>query len=208
MTDIQLDFEQQTEQSNGYWLSHWQVHSDKNLSRSVIDLPLNAAFEWNQTQFQLISQQKNRLQFLAKTPISLPVDAPYVFIKNHQAWRYLADFSASLNAERPLLIMASNQAIATALYLSQQLRKSFQIQVLLHSDTDFPFIVKPAHFIWPGAPAEAIGAATLLEDWQIPNRLCHTPFRPGCYEGSLEEFLTEWQPESDYQIIHCNDFLY
>lgn len=208
MTDFQLDFEQQSEQPNGFWLSHWQVHSDESSPNSAVALPLNAAFEWNQTRFQLMSQQGSRLQFLAKAPISLPADAPFVLVKSHQAWRYLADVSASLNTETPVLIMASNQAIATALYLSQQLRSPFKIQVLLHSDTDFPFIVKPAHFIWPGAPAEAIGAATLLEDWQIPNRLCHTSFRPGCYEGSLEGFLAEWQPEPHTQIIHCNDFLY
>ncbi|PLA74837.1 hypothetical protein CYQ88_04400 [Hydrogenovibrio sp. SC-1] len=208
MIDFQLDFEQQTEQPNGFWLSHWQLHRDESHLDSTVALPLNAVFEWNQTRFQLMSQQGNRLQFLAKAPISLPADTPFVFVKNHQAWWFLEEFSAPFNTEAPLLITASNHAIATALYLSQQLKSTFQIQVLLHSDADFPFIVKPAHFIWPGAPAEAIGAATLLEDWQIPNRLCHTPFRPGCYEGSLEGFLTEWQPEPNYQIIHCNSFLY
>jgi len=204
MADFRFIFKQQTEQANGFWLSDWQWQ-DPNLNSKP--LPVNAAFELNQIQFQLISQQPNGYQFLANAPVSLTADKSVIRLKNHQAWRFLPELTAFLKFDVPLLITASNQAMATALYLSQQLKNTYHIQVLLHSDAGFPFMVKPARFLWENAPAEAIGAMPLLEDWQIPNRLCHSAFQPGCFEGTLEDFLIQWHPNEQQQIIQCNDFV-
>lgn len=208
MTDFRLDFEQQTEQPHGFWLSHWQL---LDYEPDAMSLPLNAVLEWQDIRFQLLSQQHNHCRFLAQSPINEPFEATNLLLKNNQAWLFLTDITDKLKGESPILITASNQAIAIALNLCQQLKRlseTFNIQVLLHSDAPFPFTVKPAHFMWPDAPAEAIGAAPLLEDWKIPNRLCHTPYQPGCFDGSLEDFLAAWQPEAGTQIIHCNNFLY
>lgn len=206
MTDYCLRFEQQAEQPNGFWLSHWQQIGCEGNDADLEPLPFNASFECGKTSFQLISQQQNRYQFLAQSPLNPPSNEWIMSLKKHQAWCFLPELMTSLNTERPLLITASNQANAMALYLCQQLKNHFTIRVLLHSDQGFPFAVKPARFLWENAPNEAIGAAPLLEDWQIPNRLCHTPFQPGCFEGTLEDFLKKWSPEPHPQILHCNDY--
>lgn len=205
MTDFQLHFEQQIEQPNGFWLSRWRLDEDSQCPKSIA-LPFNAAFELNEIWFQLISRQSNGYEFLAQAPLQEPTSQQQIRLKNHQAWRFLPDLVASLDPNHSLLITGSNRAMSTALLLCQQLKEAFDIQVLLHSDNGFPFQVKPARFLWGNAPTEAIGAMPLLEDWKIPNRLCHSPFQPGCFEGTLEDFLKQWTPDPNQQIIDCNDF--
>ena len=46
-----------------------------------------------------------------------------------------------------------------------------------------------------------MGAATLLEDWGIPNRLCARNGQPGCYEGDLKALMADWQPPSHWQLF-------
>ncbi|WP_127471133.1 hypothetical protein [Thiomicrorhabdus aquaedulcis] len=112
-----------------------------------------------------------------------------------------------------LLILASEARLANALYLAKQ-RQAKQRQtkantphqtgntlVLLHASKTFGFVVKPARFMVPSMPAQAIGACELLEDWGIANRLASEAELVGCYPGHLDQLLTLWasaQPNPAY----------
>lgn len=97
------------------------------------------------------------------------------------------------------LWLASDLAIAAVFDAAKRWQQSQapkgQFIALLHTHSDsFPFRVKPARFLLPlnNSAANAIGAAPLLEDWKIPNRLASSTGIVGCYEGSLEELYQAW----------------
>lgn len=192
-----LQFIQQTEQPNGYWL----VELEQDNAQPV---PFNLHLTADNSELQLFTQQSNRLQFLTTQAVSLSPESQISTPKNSQAWLFLSDLVKKLSADRPILIVASGIKIATAFYLSKALSQDFDIRTILHTQSAFPFQIKPARFMFPGFPAYAIGASTLLEDWQIPNRLCCNDFLPGSFEGTLSELFLEWTPPVDWQTIDCN----
>lgn len=78
-----------------------------------------------------------------------------------------------------------------------------QFQALLATDNSFIFTPKPAKFILPLLP-EAIGAAQLLEDYKIPNRLASQEFMAGCYNGDLIDLYKSWLDmieEENWQVF-------
>ncbi len=106
--------------------------------------------------------------------------------------------------QNPLLVTAIGLKIATAVQFAQQFKpfiNEHPILMLLQADPQigFPFQPKPAlimvNELAQIAP-EAIGMMPLLEDWQIPNRLLNPHFQAGCYQGTLEELLHQWQEHS------------
>lgn len=192
-----LQFIQQIEQPNGYWLVEFE-------QKNTQPVPVNLQLTINEIALQLFAQQDNRLQFLTTQAVSLPPGSEFNASKNSQAWLFLPDLVNNLLPNHPILIVASGIEMATAFYLSKTLSQNFDVRTILHTTDAFPFLIKPARFMFADFPAYAIGASTLLEDWKVPNRLCCDGFLPGSYEGNMSELLAEWTPPHDWQTIDCN----
>lgn len=192
-----LQFIQQTEQPNGYWLVELEQENTQ-------PAPVNWQLTVDKITLQLFAQQRNRLQFLTTQALSLTPGSEINPPKHSQAWLFLQDIVNKLPQNQPVLILASGIKIATAFYLSKALSQDFDIRTILHTKNAFPFQIKPARFMFADFPAYAIGASTLLEDWKVPNRLCCDGFLPGSYEGSISELFTEWTPPSNWETIDCN----
>lgn len=192
-----LQFIQQTEQPNGYWLVELEQENTQ-------PAPVNLQLTVEKITLQLFAQHRNRLQFLTTQALSLTPGSEINASKNNQAWLFLPDIIKKLSTDHPILIVASGIKMATAFYLSKTLSQDFDVRTILHTEDAFPFQIKPARFMFADFPAYAIGASTLLEDWKVPNRLCCDGFLPGSYEGSVPELFAEWSPPSDWQTIDCN----
>jgi len=103
-------------------------------------------------------------------------------------------FSLTTELQRPLLL-ADEAGLPAIIFLAQKMRlmnDSVQPLVILSSKHAFPFTAKPSQFVMPTFPAGVIASCPLLEDKKIPSRLLSEDFLPGCYEGSLVDFLHEW----------------
>lgn len=184
----------QSEQPNGFYLIQFEQADDT-------ERPVNFAMTDGDRQAFLFKQQGRNLWFLADQPFA---DDAEWRPRNTQAWVFLNELSASLSASQPVLITGSNQTMATVFHLANALKPEFDVRAVLASESDFPFVVKPARFLFPDFPPQAIGAATLLEDWKIPNRLCSKAALPGCYDGCLGDLWSQWTPPMDWQLIDCD----
>jgi len=92
------------------------------------------------------------------------------------------------------LIIADNIGLPSALFLSQmmtELKSQKKVFFLLYSSTQFPFRPQPSRFLVSGVPPSVIAACPLLEDRNIASRLISHASIPGCYDGSLTEFLND-----------------
>jgi hypothetical protein len=172
------------------------------------------------------------MYLFAVTPLTLQLLSPTALNEAALAQRHNRPITLSITAHRainlsqadndaphPLLILASDTRIANALYLAKQRQTvAAKTLVLLGARQVFPFIVKPARFMMPTMPAEAIGACPLLEDWGIANRLASQAGQMGCYEGRLSDLLSEWLTTSNatatevghglspaWQVVHFVD---
>lgn len=184
----------QAEQLGGFWLVTLKLPS-------ADPLPLGFKLYADQHPLVLFQQTQDNGQFFAQAPIEEQAEFT-LQEKKYQAWQ--SSPTTELNPETPLIAIASNVNMAAAFDLAKRLKDSHQLSVVMHSDHQFPFVVKPAQFMWPDFPAEAIGAATLLEDWKIRNRLCSNEMLPGCFEGSLTDLFEEWQPDNSWRILDLN----
>ena len=196
---------QPSEQTSGYWLISLTLTSPALFdvgARFWLDdhseplLLFHQTLQTNHVKLQLLSQAN-----FAETPPpkqlhSRPPKSPTV-----------------IPGTKNLLILGSGVEIANLFYIAKQ-RQSFhasgQTLALLHSEQGFPFTVKPARFMLPEMPAEAIGACPLLEDWKISNRLASDLGLPGCFDGRLADLLEQWiqyhrlQSETKpWQVIAC-----
>jgi hypothetical protein len=143
---------------------------------------------------QLLQKDHLKLQLLSRHPIAKT--AP------RQLHCHPPKTATIIQPEANLLIIASGLEMANLFYLAKQ-RDSTQSTghtlALLHSEDSFPFTVKPARFLLPEMPAEAIGACPLLEDWKIGNRLASDLGLPGCFDGSLTDLLEQWIQYHNHQ---------
>ncbi len=196
---------QQSEQTAGYWLISLTLASP-----CLFDVGTSFWLDSNPEPLRLFHQELQpnnlKLQLLSRAPIAETISPSLLHCRPPKT-------TTAIPATGNLLILGSGLEMATLFYIAKQ-RQSFnasgQTLALLHSEQDFPFIVKPSRFILPEMPAEAIGACPLLEDWKIGNRLASDSGLPGCFEGSLEDLLDQWiryhQPEikpEDWQVIGC-----
>lgn len=96
------------------------------------------------------------------------------------------------NEIKPLLI-ADETGLPSIIYLAEQIKQGCKIQplVLLFSGSIYPFTPIPSQFVVSDFPAAVLAACPMLEDKKIPSRLICENFLPGCYEGSLSDFLAE-----------------
>ncbi|MCF6345860.1 MAG: hypothetical protein L3J00_05260 [Thiomicrorhabdus sp.] len=161
-------------------------------------------FQQNQTE------QQTTLQLLSKHPLPntqpnhLSVTPPK---PSHQ------QMVKTCQTATNVILLGSELHIANLFYLAKirSQQPNTQTLALLHSETNFPFKAKPALLMTPNLPPEAIGACTLLEDWNIPNRLASQQGFAGCFDGSLEALFDYWltqknsriQNEEPWQVILC-----
>lgn len=185
----------QTEQAAGFWLTSIALNTHQTLP---VGFELCAA---NQPLI-LFQQTGQTAQFMSYCSISSTSDIAASEKEYHPWLTFPAD---AFDANQPLLIIASNLKMSAAFDMAYRLKSTHKLSVLLFSSDNFPFVVKPAKFIWPDFPAEAIGASTLLEDWKIRNRLGSIETLPGCYEGDWNSLIQEWQPDSDWQILNLDN---
>lgn len=184
---------QQSEQLNGYYL----ISFDLEGSYSLTDF-LGKTFSFASQPdtalqlFQFPTSPSQSFQFLSKHPI-----AEDLLSENNSTDLQISHQYQSValpNPDTNCLILADETLFANAFALAKYQQQNSQAStiVMLHSHADFPFAIKPARFWLPEMPNEAIGASTLLEDWNIVNRMACDEMRPGCYHGSLAELFFEW----------------
>lgn len=185
----------QIEQLNGFWLI--QLSPKKALP---LELSLGRAFFLSaepQTELYLFQPTLNNnqpYQFLASHPLS------HETLTRPGHLQSKLDFTFELpKNNKPLLLLGDNLAMANVFALAKyrENQSTHQIDKLatiaaLSSDHLFPFAIKPARFLMPDMPPEAIGACTLLEDWKIQNRLASPQGLPGCFDGDLAELFEYW----------------
>ncbi len=198
---------QQSEQTSGYWLISLTLSSPL-----LFDVGTSFWLDSNPEPLHLFNQvlQSNnvKLQLLSRVPIAKTVSPSQLHSCPPKS-------STTIPLAGNLIILGSGLEMANLFYIAKQRLSSHatgQTLALLHSEQGFPFIVKPARFILPEMPAEAIGACALLEDWKIGNRLASDVGLPGCFEGSLADLLDQWiqyhnhqsenKPES-WQVVAC-----
>jgi len=192
---------QQSEQVNGFWLIQFTLQKPL-----PFELSIGRAFslsEAPETQFYLFQHADNhpsqQYQFLSKKvlPPEILTRPGNLTSTNNKPTMMPAQ-------NRALLILGEDLAMANGFALAKQ-RANLKLEkptlAALASETAFPFMIKPARFLMPEMPPEAIGACTLLEDWKIQNRLASLQGLPGCFEGDLAELFDYWtratQPEID-----------
>lgn len=87
-------------------------------------------------------------------------------------------------------ILTPETAIGCALYLARQCRHQTIKPLLLSEHAGhLPVAYQPSYIVVDGVPAGVTAAVILLEDWQIPSRLNCQDFRPGCFQGQLDELM-------------------
>lgn len=202
---------QASEQTAGYWLISLTI-SSSSLFDVGTSFWLDANSDSNSEPLRLFDQALHshhlKLKLLSRSPIA-QTNSPT------QLYCLPPKTPSTIPATGNLLILGSDLEMANLFYIAKQRFSSnatSQILALLHSKQGFPFVVKPARFMLPELPAEAIGASALLEDWKIGNRLASELGLAGCFEGSLADLLDQWiqydnrqtecKPEH-WQVIAC-----
>ena len=122
---------------------------------------------------------------------------------HHQAWWLLDQVYRLLNPNQPVCVTAAGLQVGLGIWLIAHLKSDFECAAVFEaSKQGFPFAIQPARFLWQDFPTQAMGAAILLEDWGVANRLCDPEQqRPGCYPGDLHALRQEWQPPKDWQSL-------
>ncbi|WP_024850428.1 hypothetical protein [Hydrogenovibrio kuenenii] len=190
----------QTEQNGGYWLITLQLDSNTLLPFGY-QLHLD-----NRQPLALFQQKEYEAQFLSLAPLDNAAESLIATSppgnQNTPAWQILSKQVADASqTENPILLLAKNENIANLLHFAQMNAQQHDLIAILEATDAFPFIVKPAKFLFEGLPPEAIGACPLLEDWKVPNRLCALNGLMGCYDGSIEDILQNWKPDASWATI-------
>ncbi len=182
-----MKFISQSVQAGNYWLIMVTLTTDDTLPfgyKVIVD-----ANEW-----VLFSQTKKSASFLSYAKYQNIKDNSISFLQNNPA-------NLILSTEKTYLLLASDLNMASAFYLLKELRNKYKFIVILSATNNFPFIVKPAQFMFTGFPAHAIGSCPLLEDWKVVNRLCSNQGLPGCFDGDIAQLFIHWTPAKDWEIL-------
>ncbi|WEJ62326.1 hypothetical protein [Thiomicrorhabdus lithotrophica] len=183
---------QQAEQINGFWLVSFSLSTPLTLEKT-----LGRTFYFQEVPEILLclfqdtsNRSTHSYQFLVQQAL------PENIITQLTAICCESNQNLTLpNSDTPTLILADNlfmaNTFAFAKYQISQTSNSITNSILA-SDNAFPFIVKPARYLMPEMPPEAIGASTLLEDWKVQNRLASHAGLPGCFDGDLFEIFNYW----------------
>lgn len=180
-------FISQQEQAGNHWLVSATLHQP-------LPQPLGLLFtlEGHASPLGLFSLEATKIQLL--TTEALPFNSQEVLELTvlGSTWN-----PALIESNKPTILLGSELGIGPLFYLARQLKQeSSQLLALLSSQHSFPFVIKPAQFMVSDFAPSAIGAAPLLEDWGIANRLAHPLGLPGCFDGSLVELFAAWAKEA------------
>ncbi len=98
--------------------------------------------------------------------------------------------------ERPrALLLGGGVGIPPMIFLAETLKKApdpYRPVVMMGSEVPFPFRARPSQIVLPGAPASAIAAMPLMDDWGIPSRLATLQGYAGCYDGYITDLARVW----------------
>jgi len=142
----------------------------------------------NNIQFPVFRSSQENTQFIAPENIVIPDKLT------------ISGVPLSLpDDESSLILLAENQAVFMVFHLINHLQQLWGDkylrnrinQILLGSDTNFPFRPVPSRFIIEGFPLGAIASAQLLEDLALPARLASEADLAGCYSGSLSQLVEQ-----------------
>lgn len=188
----------QQQQIHDYWLIRIQLIDHTDLA----EWPIGTRFNWKHHQAWLFQQSGSELSLLSlgawpmEDHQTLELNALIFQTLNNQAW-------SSASNQLWLGSELSQAAVFDAAKRWQQAAQpKGQFIALLHTQNHFAFQPKPAQFILDLVP-EAIGAATLLEDYGVANRLASEQGLPGCYDGSLVDLYQAWllqRGQQDWQV--------
>jgi len=185
-----LHFKNQTKTFNGFWLINFQLDD-------LVELPIDFSLMIDHSELRLLSQDGLNLQFLAKQAIDSQADdvtlAPSKLTPPSYL-RWLGDETETL------LFKASDLGIASLLNIVKSNPKASLIG-LVHATEAFPFPVKPGLIILPNFPPEAIACCPLLEDKNIPSKLCSSIGLAGCFDGDFVALNNVWQPDPTWRVI-------
>ncbi|MDG6777204.1 hypothetical protein QCB44_00645 [Thiomicrorhabdus sp. zzn3] len=208
-TPIKVKHIQQHEQPGGFWLLNLTLENDAPIQANGLshryelhcdnhsDTPIEGAlFQTSGKRLQLLSKRSlasSRIEEQSEQACSNYTLIPHQTDSLQQAL-------SQITLQQPTLLLAKDLNIAALLFLAR-MRQSIKAPTLafLYASEAFPFAVKPARFMLPESPPEAIGACPLLEDWNIANRLACQALLPGCYQGSLEELVNYWREQQSGQ---------
>lgn len=179
----------QTQQPGGFWLLTLELEEPTSVPGVVFYFEDHAEisltlFQTQSNKLQLLSMKALPDEWLASTQTALLVsEEPTITLP------------IETRSDQATLLLGSDLGIAPLL---MQARLKIRTQdekpylALLHATAGFPFVIKPAQYMLPELPPEAIGSCPLLEDWNIPNRLASDLGLPGCIDGGLEELFKIW----------------
>ncbi len=106
-----------------------------------------------------------------------------------------------LHSDKPLrLLIGGGVGIPPMIFLAETIKKEEPGHlpfVIMGSEIPFPFKTQPSSIVVPGMPAEVIAGMALLDDWQIPSRLCSLNNYPGCYQGYVTDLSKLWLENLD-----------
>ena len=100
--------------------------------------------------------------------------------------------------EEFMLLTAPILKLYSILFYCKIYRKSFKGLVLIETNDYFPFHPCPSKIFIQHIPNNVIGAIALLEDWDIPSRLCTLQDKPGCFQGTADELARLWISQSNF----------
>jgi len=210
----------QSEQEGGFWLLSVTIEACQNNSTknspppSEFDFGCQFCINDSTTSLALFQQTRPEssiiLQFLSDQALSNQME-PHTLkitppIPSNQA------IIKTCQTAKNVVLLGSEITIANVFYLAKirhSANQTGQTVALLHCENHFPFRIKPALRMAPTLPPEAIGTSTLLEDWQIPNRLTSQSDLPGCFDGTLDKFFAYWLAKQNshnpepWHIIIC-----
>ncbi|WP_321326210.1 hypothetical protein [Thiomicrorhabdus sp.] len=207
--NITIEQFEQSEQVNGFFLISLTLQDELLFEEAIGKVfYLNEAPDNELMLFQHAKHnQTHQYQFLTQKPI-----AKEIFTRPGKLMSSSHSSFINPDPQQPLLILASDLAMANAFAVAKHrsnqkadLKLDASTVVVLESNDAFPFTVKPARYLMPEMPPQAIGACTLLEDWKIQNRLVSSIGLPGCVDGDLSELFAYWVNKMQNQIDNSDE---
>ena len=182
---------------------------DIELPETDSTIALNSQYSIGKTvlflfQITTLSARQRRLQFFIDR-------SDYLLLSQEAIGQRILNVTAADNSQSSMLVdpeqnllllgvdrlteqrcFGSAPLFALAKQRQQQKSNPHLALSLLASEHAFGFRIKPARFMVHTNSPEAIGACSLLEDWQISNRLASKEGEIGAMEGTLSELLHSW----------------
>ncbi|MBE0493170.1 MAG: hypothetical protein IBX48_02410 [Thiomicrospira sp.] len=195
-TRLDAIFISQQVQKNGFWLIKIELSQ-------FTELAIGTRFIHELNQAWLFQKQSIYLTLLSQTDWQ-NLQAKQVFSLE------LMPSQLAFNPQTPQVWLGSELSQAAVFDAAKRWQQSPKpkapMMALLHAQHAFMFQPKPAKFL-VNINAQVIGAAPLLEDWGIANRLASTAGLPGSLEGDLADLYQAWLLAYQHQAWSVFGFL-